>query len=477
MVIRKIGRWLLPLWVLLIVINISFVGAESTAELERAPFNEKFVDDLTNIHLLQSEEDSSLAKGTGYRPAPVSLDHLAQSSTSNKKALNLSSSYDLRSLNKVTAVRDQGNAGSCWSFATYGSMESCLLTDETWDFSENNLKNTHGFDWAHDEGGNAFISAAYLSRWSGPITESADPYSDTSGVSPSGLTPVKHLQEVVFVPVRSSSTDNDTIKNALVNYGALYMAMYYNSSYYNASSYSYYYNGSSSANHAVTIVGWDDNYSRNNFSRVPSGDGAFIVKNSWGTSWGNNGYFYISYYDTKFGYDENALFVTPEATTNYSQIYQYDTLGWVSSLGYSSTTGWLANIFTAAGSETLKAVSFYTASTSNTYELRIYRGVGSSPVSGTLVSTQTGSISESGYFTIPLSSSVALTAGQKFSVVLKLTTSNYSYPIPIEVPVSGYSSSATASSGQSYISSNGTTWTDLTNVYRNTNVCLKAFTN
>lgn len=385
MVIRKIGKWVIPLWILLIIINASFVGAESSAELERAPFNEAFVSDLTKIYLLQGEEDSSLTKGTGYRPAPVSLDHLAGTATSNKKVVSLPSSYDLRALNKVTAVKDQGNAGSCWSFATYGSLESCLLPDETWDFSENNLKNTHGFDWAHDEGGNAFISIAYLSRWNGPIRESDDPYNDSSGVSPSGLTPVKHVQEVIFVPGRSSAADNDAIKNA--------------------------------------------------------------------------------------------LFVVPEATTNYSRIYQYDTLGWVSSLGYSSTAGWLANIFTAASSETLKAVSFYTASTSNTYELRIYRGVGSSPVSGTLVSTQTGSISESGYFTIPLSSPVALNAGQKFSVVLKLTTSNYTYPISIEMPVSGYWSSATASSGQSYISSNGTSWTDLTNVYRNTNVCLKAFTN
>jgi len=75
------------------------------------------------------------------------------------------------------------------AFATYGSLESNLLPDATWDFSENNLKNTHGFDWSYCDGGNGDISTAYLARWNGPITETDDPYNASSGTSPSGLQP------------------------------------------------------------------------------------------------------------------------------------------------------------------------------------------------------------------------------------------------------------------------------------------------
>ncbi len=474
---RKISKWFILLLALSVVVNVSFAGAETSVALQRAPFNSDFLESLTKLQMLA--EDTRNQNATGYWPSPISLKHLTENSLFKGNILALATSYDLRSLGRVTAVKDQGSAGSCWTFGTYGSLESNILTSESvsWDFSENNLKNTHGFDLAHDEGGNAFMSAAYLARWSGPVTESSDPYNDSSGVSPGGQTPVKHVQNVVFLPDRTSSTDNTAIKQAIVSYGAVYVAMYYGSSYYNATNHAYYYSGSSSANHAITVVGWDDNYSKSNFSSTPSGNGAFIVKNSWGSSWGESGYFYVSYYDKIFGYSENALFVTPEATTNYAKAYQYDPLGWVSSLGYSSTTGWFANIFSATGAQSLKAVSFYTASTSNTYQIKIYTGASSGPVSGTLAYTQTGTISNAGYVTVPLTSSVSLTSGQKFSVVVKLTTSNYNYPIPVEVPVSGYSSAATASSGQSYISSNGTSWSDLTKSYSKGNVCLKAFTN
>jgi hypothetical protein len=84
----------------------------------------------------------------------------------------------------------------------------------------------------------------------------------------------------------------------------------------------------------------------------------------------------------------------------------------------------------------------------------------------------------SGYHTVNLSSGIQLKADHKFSVVLKLTNSKYNYPIAIETPISGYSSKAKANSGESFISSNGNTWTDITtdSGYLNTNVCIKAFT-
>ncbi|MCX6375827.1 MAG: lectin like domain-containing protein, partial [Armatimonadetes bacterium] len=219
-----------------------------------------------------------------------------------------------------------------------------------------------------------------------------------------------------------------------------------------------------------------DNYDRTRFLSQPPGNGAFLIKNSWGTSFGTAGYFYVSYYDSDIGI-ENAVFRVPEPTNNYAHVYQYDPLGWVQSVGYGSETAWCANVFTASTGEELAAVSLYAAVPSSGYELRVYLDPTSGPLnaSGPAVA-QTGSIANAGYQTVQLNSSVTVSQGQMYSVVMKLTTPGYTYPIPMESPSSGYSSTATANAGESYISSNGTSWTDLTSSFANSNVCLKAFT-
>jgi hypothetical protein len=223
-------------------------------------------------------------------------------------------------------------------------------------------------------------------------------------------------------------------------------------------------------------VGWDDTYSRNNFNTVPPGDGAFIIRNSWGAGWGESGYFYLSYYDSIVG-TENFVFVSAESTGNYNRTYQYDPLGWTSSYGYGNTIGWFSNIFTAGASENIAAVSFYTASANSPYELYVYTNVAGGPKGGTLAGSKTGSIPYPGYHTIKLDSAVPVTQGQKFSVVVKLTTPGYNYPIPIEKPFSNYSSQATANAGESYVSKDGSSWTDIStrSGFANTNVCIKAF--
>ena len=97
-------------------------------------------------------------------------------------------------------------------------------------------------------------------RWGGPVYESDDAYGDS--FTPSGLGPRKHVQEVNWIPARGSATDNATIKNAVMEYGAAYVSMYWSAStsYYKAGTSSYYYPSSVGTNHAVLIVGWDDGY-------------------------------------------------------------------------------------------------------------------------------------------------------------------------------------------------------------------------
>ncbi len=473
---------------------------ENSTELELAPENPEFVRSQNNEIFTQVTSSQGEQK-TGLVPAPVNLNYLSNISNADVSAsasydmqdvdvsmvsntqseLSAPAYYDLRNLNRVTTVKDQGSAGVCWAFASYASLESALMSGEDLDFSENNMKNLlssaypEGFDRNSYDGGNQFTSTAYLARWSGPVVENDDPYNSISTSSPTGLAVQKHVQDVLFLPDRQGSLDNDKIKLAVQKYGAVFTSMYYDNACYSPNKYSYYYNGYSGSNHAVAIVGWNDSFDRNSFSRVPPGNGAFIIKNSWGTGWGENGYFYISYYDSNIG-TYNSVF-TAESPDNYKSIYQYDPLGWIQSIGYRNPVAWCANIFTAKSDETLKAVSFYTTDSNCNYEIYIYTNPGSTPISQVApVLSKSGICPIAGYHTIPLGSDVQFKAGQEFSVVLKLTTPEFNYPIAVEIPYSGWSSKATANPGESFVSSNGNTWTDITTVLSNTSICIKAFT-
>lgn len=132
------------------------------------------------------------------------------------------------------------------------------------------------------------MSTAYLARWSGPIGTSDDPYDPHSGTSSPDLPVQKHVQDIYFIPARGGPSDNDNIKWALTTYGAVHCDLHMNHQEvaYNPTLHTYYYTGTEKPNHDVTIVGWDDNFDKSKFSTTPPGDGAFIVKNSWGTDWG-----------------------------------------------------------------------------------------------------------------------------------------------------------------------------------------------
>ncbi|MHB9037479.1 MAG: lectin like domain-containing protein [Armatimonadota bacterium] len=389
----------------------------------------------------------------------------------------LPSTYDLRDQNKLTSVKNQGSCGSCWAFAAMGCLESGLMPGETWDFSENNLKNLHGLDWGCCDGGNPYLSSAYFARWDGPVKESDDTYKNSCTSSKRNAQ--KHVQDIIMIPRRADSLDNDNIKQAVMTYGAVLVSYFHDDSYYNSAHKSYYFNKEDwGTNHEVCVVGWDDSFPRTYFKTgvQPPGDGAFIIKNSWGTGWGESGYFYISYYDTTLSMYMAGFVFKVEAADNYATIYQYDTLGWVTSSTLGSDSAWFANVFVASDNVPLTAVGWYTAMPGSPYEIYIYKNPTSGPTGqGDLVATKTGTIPNPGYATTQLDVPVSLTKGQKFSVVVKLTTPDYNWPVPIEYPWDGYSSAATANPGESYTSNDGTAWTDMTDVYENTNVCLKAY--
>jgi C1A family cysteine protease len=384
--------------------------------------------------------------------------------------------YDLRTLDKLSPIRDQGRWGTCWAFAALGSLESSQLPSSGNDYSENNLANRAGFALGYGDGGNSFMAAAYLLRWDGPVAETDDPYAPGASVpnpSPADAAVRAHVHEVLDLPARTSSTDNADLKWAVMTYGAVYATMYWSDSAYRVATRSYYYTGSG-ANHAVDIVGWDDTYSAANFAAAPVGPGAFLVRNSWGAGFGSAGYFWVSYYDVSLG-RQSVVFAGAEPASADERIYQHDPLGWVASYrppaATDPTTAWLAAAYTAAEDGTLTAAGFYATAPGATYEVR---------VGGTVAALKdvavaaSGTLTAAGYHTVTLGSPVAVTAGQPLVIAVRLTTPGYGFPVAVERPYPGYAN-ATASAGQSFVSGDGVSWTDMTTLIAGTDVCLKGY--
>jgi len=450
--------------------------------LQSAPQNPEYVKYVKDKAAGRLQTVTEEGYPLGYIPPPLLLPSVKEL---KEKGVMLApivralpATFNLRTAGGVTGVRDQGQCGSCWAFASFASLESYLKykVAQTWNFSEQDLNQYHGFTPRECEGGNFLMATAYLARWSGPVKETDMPYPYAAP----GVPIKKHVQRVWFLPNRTSYTDNDMIKTAVQNYGAVYMSFEWNSAYYNTITKAYY-TTLTGGNHAVAIVGWDDNYPKTNFNvgTQPTGNGAFIVKNSWGASWGESGYFYISYYDNSL--KASAAFYNAEPITNYSQSYEYDPLGWVTLLGYTSgnqNVAYFANMFKVRSTaKVLKAISFYTPVPNSKYTVYIYDKAGAGqPKSGALKKTVTGTLARAGYNTVKFAIPVALTPYVRFSVIVKLTTPNFIYPIPIEERLAGYSDAANAYIGQSFVSQDNVTWTDLTDAWNSyANVCLKAF--
>jgi C1A family cysteine protease len=444
--------------------SISLAASDSSALPSLAPINPEFTGWQSKAATFNLELRDAEGHTLGLIPSPIDRSHLlTQTRVLAAQLEDLPPSYDLRTYGYVTPVKNQGSCGSCWAFGSYGPLESWLLKNagETWDLSENNLKNCNGFDIGTCEtGGDEDMSTAYLTRWSGPVSEADDPYHDYDESCSSGKVCQKYVENVLWFFTASD------IKNALMTYGGMYVSMYWNSAYYNPSEYTYYYNGSG-GNHAITLVGWDDNKA---VTGAP-GSGAWLVKNSWSAAWGDSGYFWISYYDT-VAVKYAVAFCDAVSTSSYTTNHQYDPLGWTTSLGYSSPTAWAANIFTPTANEQLMAVGTYAGADATSYTISIYDTFSGGKFSG-LLGSVSGTLTHSGYHTIPLASPINLTRGNDFSIVVKFNTPDYNYPIPIEMDFAGYSSGATANPGESYVSSTGTAFTDITTYYSNTNVCIR----
>ena len=392
-----------------------------------------------------------------------------------RKGQVLPEKYDLRDTGRVTPVRDQGRFGTCWAFASLGALETTLMPKEEQCYSTEHMTLNNSYNLDLSTGGEHTVSIAYLAAWQGPVYEKDDPYGD--GISSRGLKAVKHLEEAIVVKNRN----DDTIKTAIFRYGgvetSLYLQMEYTgeaSDYYNEETAAYYYDEEKSPNHDIVIVGWDDNYPKSNFRIVPEHDGAFICKNSWGTEFGEDGYFYVSYDDVNIC-SQSIIYTKLSDADNFDNIYQSDLLGWVGQIGFGSENGYFANVYTAKGEEKLKAVSFYATDDNTQFSVYVVHDYESDLDLKKRVLVSTGEARYSGYYTVRFDDQEELRPGEKYAVIVSVKTPGSTKPIAIEYRADDRTEMADITDGEGYISLYGEVWHNVETTQR-CNLCLKAFT-
>lgn len=384
-------------------------------------------------------------------------------------------SYDLRTRLRVSEVRNQGNYGTCWAFAAISALESSLMPEENLLFSVDHMSMSNAFNVNQYDGGEYTMGMAYLAAWQGPVYEKDDPYGD--GATDESLSPVKHVQEIRII----DGKDYQGIKEAVFKYGGVQTSLYSNissskgnSKYFNKDTNAYCYMGSEKPNHDVVIIGWDDNYPKENFNVDLEGDGAFICQNSWGNEFGDDGFFYVSYYDTNIG-THNEVYTGVENTDNYDNIYQSDLCGWVGKMGYDKEDMYGANVFTATSDQNIKAASFYATASDTSYELYIVNDFKDEYSFAGRKKVAEGTLENAGYYTIKFDEEVPVTEGERYAVVLHINTPESTHPMAIEYDSGeSYLKDVDLDDGEGYISYDGAAFINVKEK-QDCNLCIKAF--
>ena len=340
-------------------------------------------------------------------------------SNSDDTQADLPTSFSSVDYNIVNPPKDQ-RYNDCWIYSSLSALETKLLKSG---FTANNFSAEHMNLWATTKSngkgwlrsitsdGYAFTALGYLSSWHGGIEQSdfesfADEYNpdtDLSSLVNYGATAIKYID----------NCPREEIKQEIMDNGSIYAAYSHSTFYENSDRTAYFCpKGSPKATgHAIAIVGWDDDFAKENFKTVngilPENNGAWLVKNSWGNYNSLNGYFWMSYEDaylfsSTFRYNYAIEDVTP--ITDDIKLMQNEIYGATyefNYIDYDSVT--YLNLFNfSEGYNKLDSVMFESTAKNSDYEIYYVPAENKTPVSDeskwTLLST--GTVPYSGYLNI-----------------------------------------------------------------------------